>query len=283
MHWVTLPDADIGGKSETADRLGLSIRTESPPKLRSLWNADTYTAYGQANAKVRVNGCPGRWISLVVVDFVTEWNVLLGSKTLEAIGYLLKSSAMERKHTTQPTIEILEERNMCAPEGPEKAPVVQRKMQVSVGLPKEYFLPMKDAEFHKYDKMYPSVSRENISERLTTHYDKKTEEALLEALLPHKAALREKFVKKRIEYGIDEPGTDHAQVPIFSVEKPGTSDCQVLFDDSSNSTTNMQKVGLQLPIPMEHALFVRDAKILTSLDLAFFFTAICLDKNVRDY
>ncbi|KAI7866228.1 hypothetical protein BDF14DRAFT_1815191 [Spinellus fusiger] len=149
-HWVTLPDAEIGRKSvkvatdqgaaanlvtkETADRLGLSIRTESPPKLQSLWNADTNTTYGQANAKVRGNGC------------------------------LLKSSAVERKYAMQPTIEITEERDAHAPEEPEKTLVIQRKMQVSVRLPREYFLPMKESESHKYDNMYPSVSRENISE-----------------------------------------------------------------------------------------------------------------------
>ncbi|KAI7864535.1 hypothetical protein BDF14DRAFT_1178531 [Spinellus fusiger] len=96
-HWVTLAVTTIGGTrvhtvadqgavanlitKKMADQLRLHIKTESPPKLKSLWNQEPYTTVMRTDAKVMVAGCPGRWMGLVVVDFKTDWELLMGSKT----------------------------------------------------------------------------------------------------------------------------------------------------------------------------------------------------------
>ena len=97
------------------------------------------------------------------------------------------------------------------------------------------------------------------------------------------AAERDKFVETRLKYGVDEQGRAHAQVPVFTIPKPDTTDRRVLFDDSAGSSLNMVKVGLQLPRHLELQSFLRDAKILSSIDLASFFMTIRIVPEERDH
>ncbi|KAI7861444.1 hypothetical protein BDF14DRAFT_366521 [Spinellus fusiger] len=207
---------------------------------------------------MKINGSPGCWTQHIVVNFKARLELLVGSKSLEAMGFLLNSIAAEKKQDIQATYELATESDKELPvEGEhKKAPVVQKKMQVAIGLPDRYFTELRDEVYKRYNSMYPEVSRENIASRLVTHCKEETIELLLDTLVMHKAALREypsgcpppaayalimppmkdkakilfvaqhmlggaayksreKFVEKCIEYGIDEPGKTHAQVPIF--------------------------------------------------------------------
>ncbi|KAJ2495308.1 hypothetical protein GGH96_006415, partial [Coemansia sp. RSA 1972] len=94
---------------------------------------------------------------------------------------------------------------------------------------------------------------------------------------------RDRVIKERMQYGIDEPSTAFAQMPVLTIAKPGTEEQCVLFDDSANNSLNMRAVGMQLPMPLEHMLFLRDAKLLSSIDMASFFTQMRLHEDVADY
>ncbi|KAJ2330260.1 hypothetical protein IWW51_000015 [Coemansia sp. RSA 2702] len=72
-------------------------------------------------------------------------------------------------------------------------------------------------------------------------------------------------------------------MPVFTKSKPGTDERRVLFDDSANNSLNMISVGMQLPTPQERALFVRDARIISSVDMASFFTQLRLADDVCDF
>ncbi|KAJ2386669.1 hypothetical protein H4S02_003745, partial [Coemansia sp. RSA 2611] len=85
---------------------------------------------------------------------------------------------------------------------------------------------------------------------------------------------REEFVKTRLEYGIDEPTQAHCQMPVFTQPKPNTTATCVLFDDSGNNCLNMVHVGVELAMWFEIITFLRDVMIVTSVDLASFFTTI---------
>ncbi|KAJ2649693.1 hypothetical protein IW137_001027 [Coemansia sp. RSA 1287] len=75
---------------------------------------------------------------------------------------------------------------------------------------------------------------------------------------------RDCVIEERMRYGIDEPSTVFAQMPVFTIPKPGTDERRVLFDDSANNSLNIHAVGMQLPTPLERALFLRDTKLLMS-------------------
>ncbi|KAJ2379020.1 hypothetical protein IW150_000434 [Coemansia sp. RSA 2607] len=121
-----------------------------------------------------------------------------------------------------------------------------RKMRVRLGLPADFFVYERDANFEHWDAMYPPVSRENVASRIV-HQITDTDKAnrLLDVLMSAATAMREypsgcpppaavqpirppmrenpkmlytiqhkmseaawdareKFVKTRLEYGIDE-------------------------------------------------------------------------------
>ncbi|KAI7871018.1 hypothetical protein BDF14DRAFT_1767512 [Spinellus fusiger] len=167
--------------------------TQNPPRyaLRKKKNRD-YAAKNQDLE--RQIEAPGHWTSLVVIDFETEWDILVGSKMLDAMGILLQSTAVGKKHKTQATYKVAAEsgdETSSVTDMQHKHPVVQRKILVSQGLPKGYFTPQQDNEFKKYDSMYPDVDRESIVARLTTHCDDETNKRLLEAIISYRAALRE--------------------------------------------------------------------------------------------
>ncbi|KAJ2607543.1 hypothetical protein H4S08_004790 [Coemansia sp. RSA 1365] len=94
---------------------------------------------------------------------------------------------------------------------------------------------------------------------------------------------REKFVATRLEYGIDEKTRAHAQMPVFTLPKPNTDARRVLFDNSANNELNMIHAGVQLATPAERVQFLKDARRLSSIDLASFFTTIRLAEDVRDF
>jgi len=97
------------------------------------------------------------------------------------------------------------------------------------------------------------------------------------------AKARDIFVEQRLKYGIDEKSYAHSQVPVFTIPKPNTDERRIIHDDTYNSNFNMKKLGIQMPRPMEVSLFLRDATILTSIDLASFFTSIRIKENTRDF
>ena len=96
-------------------------------------------------------------------------------------------------------------------------------------------------------------------------------------------AFLEGYISTRLEYGIDEPGNAYANLPLFTVPKPDTEDRRVIFDDSVGSTINMQKLGMKLPNTNDVKLFLPDARLITSVDLASFFTAIPVAEDARDH
>ncbi|KAJ1797141.1 hypothetical protein LPJ59_003323 [Coemansia sp. RSA 2399] len=90
-------------------------------------------------------------------------------------------------------------------------------------------------------------------------------------------------VELRLRFGIDEASDAFAQMPIFTKAKPNTSERRVLFDDSANNSLNMLSVGMALPNPMERALFLRDARVISSIDMASFFTQLRIHADVADF
>ncbi|KAJ2156941.1 hypothetical protein GGF46_004850, partial [Coemansia sp. RSA 552] len=96
-------------------------------------------------------------------------------------------------------------------------------------------------------------------------------------------AAQAKFSEMRVRYGVDEPTAAYCQIPIFTLPKPNTDARRVLFDNSANNCVNMEHHGIQLATVNERVTFVRDAQILSSLDLASFFTAVRLHPDVRDF
>ncbi|KAJ1925006.1 hypothetical protein IWQ60_004828 [Tieghemiomyces parasiticus] len=91
------------------------------------------------------------------------------------------------------------------------------------------------------------------------------------------------YVATRLSYGIDEPGLAHANLPVYSLPKPNTDARQVILDNSVGSAINMTSIGIDLPRLHTIRQFVANAVIITSLDLASYFTAICLHPNCRDF
>ncbi|KAJ1856102.1 hypothetical protein GGF49_002014 [Coemansia sp. RSA 1853] len=72
-------------------------------------------------------------------------------------------------------------------------------------------------------------------------------------------------------------------MPVFTIAKPGTDEQCVLFDDSANNSLNMRAVGMQLPTLLKRALFLRNAKLLSSIDMASFFIQLRSHEDVADY
>ncbi|KAJ1732714.1 hypothetical protein LPJ61_001918 [Coemansia biformis] len=90
-------------------------------------------------------------------------------------------------------------------------------------------------------------------------------------------------VQVHLQYGIDEESGAFSQLPIFTKLKLGTDEHCILFDDSSNNCLNMRSVGMQLPRPAERVQFLRDARIVSSIDMASFFTQLRLAADVADF
>ncbi|KAJ1727949.1 hypothetical protein LPJ61_004308 [Coemansia biformis] len=93
----------------------------------------------------------------------------------------------------------------------------------------------------------------------------------------------ENAAQVHLQYGIDEESGAFSQLPIFTKSKPGTDEHHVLFDDSGNNCLNMRSIGMQLPHPAKHVQFLRDACIVSSIDMASFFTQLRLAADVADF
>ncbi|KAJ2840480.1 hypothetical protein FBU31_000378 [Coemansia sp. 'formosensis'] len=145
-----------------------------------------------------------------------------------------------------------------------------RKMRVKLGLPADYFVKDRDADFHKWNALYPAVTCEEVAGRIH-----KVSEAAYQA--------HEEFVKIRLERGIDEPTQAHSQMPVFTWPKPNTTARRVLFDDSANNCLNMIHTGIELLTWYEIVAFLDAVVILTLVDLGSFFMTIRLHKDVRDH
>ncbi|KAJ1728133.1 hypothetical protein LPJ61_004198 [Coemansia biformis] len=132
-------------------------------------------------------------------------------------------------------------------------PVHARLMHALLALLTGFFVEECDDEFICLDALYPKVMPDSISE--CTHH--------------HPAAC------KAIENTV--------QLPIFTKSKPGTDKCHILFNNSSNNCLNMCSISMQLPCPAKHIQFLRDACIVSSIDMVSFFTQLCLAADVADF
>ncbi|KAJ1732123.1 hypothetical protein LPJ61_002200 [Coemansia biformis] len=93
----------------------------------------------------------------------------------------------------------------------------------------------------------------------------------------------ENTAQVRLQYGIDEESGAFSQLPIFTKLKPGMDKHCVLFNDSGNNCLNMRSIGMQLPHPTEHVQFLHNVRIVSSIDMASFFTQLHLATDVADF
>ncbi|KAJ1973901.1 hypothetical protein H4R34_004921 [Dimargaris verticillata] len=93
----------------------------------------------------------------------------------------------------------------------------------------------------------------------------------------------DKYVATQLRYGIDEPGTANANVPVYSLLKPNTNARRVILDNSLGSTINMQSIGIDLPRTHQVRQFMGNAKMVSSIDLASDFTTIRIKPAYWDF
>ncbi|PIA13620.1 hypothetical protein COEREDRAFT_11222 [Coemansia reversa NRRL 1564] len=250
-------------------------------------SSKAYKSRGRTNIMLSLDGSLPIWVRAVVVGFDSHWDVLVGDKELTKLG--LRRALLHQQSAS------LWFRTLCA----------------RLGLSADYFVMEHDAEFLRQDALYPEASGAIVKERL--HHQCENEEQaekLLSTLLTGKGAIHEYpggcpppavyapiqlpmhaeakpiYVVQHMlsdTYGIDELSRAFTQLPIFTKSKPYTDEQCVLFDDSANNSLNMISVSMQLPMPMERALFLRNACIISSINMASFFTQLCLADNVADY
>ncbi|KAJ2607033.1 hypothetical protein GGF44_006528, partial [Coemansia sp. RSA 1694] len=226
VHAVADPGAEVTLINvETASRLGIRVTKSSRPCLRPLWGpSSSYRSIGRANVSLQIDAGKPVWTTAVVVDFgQTTWDVLVGKDTLADLGVMLMTPAMLRRvggtekipdhdgkmldsprrvveadydlfPDTAPTHDLSHtspvEESPAAPAIRE--PVVSRPMRARVGLPAGFFVPSRDSNFLKWDRLYPEVNVESIVARTNHQCTSEAEvEALLSELIPAKAALRE--------------------------------------------------------------------------------------------
>ncbi|KAJ2181183.1 hypothetical protein GGF45_001648 [Coemansia sp. RSA 551] len=85
-------------KQSLARKLKLVVRTKSKPELRALWpSAQPYKTLGRTNIQLKVSNGPVRWVKAVVVDFDSNWEVLVGDQGLKSLGCNLMTPAMSRR------------------------------------------------------------------------------------------------------------------------------------------------------------------------------------------
>ncbi|PIA12562.1 hypothetical protein COEREDRAFT_12598 [Coemansia reversa NRRL 1564] len=268
-------DSDTGAKvclitEQAAKRIGLNITTNSRLLLCALWlDATLHRSVGHMHIHLCVDNGPQVRAYAIVVSFGKVWDILVGSKTLQQLGIQLTSPVMDRhlhsstKVTDYPTkmldglwrqqtvVPSVEEaydnmpnttpsHDLAFPSPTEASsavapvvePVVVRPMHAHLGLPVDFFMPECNDDFHRLNALYLEVTK----------------------------------------YGIDESSQAFTQLPIFTKSKPNTTERRILFDDSANNSLNMINIGMQLLTPIEHALFLRNAYIVSSIDMASFFT-----------
>ncbi|KAJ2810638.1 hypothetical protein GGI24_006975, partial [Coemansia furcata] len=209
-----------------AHRLNLRISEHYRPRLRALWPGRSgHASLGTTNVSLNLDNSMPVWITAVVVDFrQTAWDILAGQDTLDSLGIHLMTPAMVRRiggtekipdhpgkvldspHRALESVyesfpDMVPVHDLSEPFPTEvnttatttvKEPMVLHPVRVRVGLPSGFFIPSRDADFQKWDSLYPAVSVESIRARSTHQCITVAEaELLLEELASGKAALRE--------------------------------------------------------------------------------------------
>ncbi|KAJ2609420.1 hypothetical protein H4S08_004060 [Coemansia sp. RSA 1365] len=177
---------------ETSERLGLNVRTGARPLLKPLWSDSTpHRALGCTRVNLHITGGPAIWTDAVVIGFRTSWEVLIGDKALEGLGIRLMIPAMQKclktsekqpdhpaktldtdwrkeqlrvpseeeyeklpesASTHDPETLSLSDPVLAATAVPE--PAVSRPMRARLGLPADFFIPQRDAEFERQNALY---------------------------------------------------------------------------------------------------------------------------------
>ncbi|KAI8318062.1 hypothetical protein GQ54DRAFT_323118, partial [Martensiomyces pterosporus] len=209
--WLKLPHTTIGkvkvqavldtGSScdlvtrAAAKRIGLNVKTDWRPTLRPLWPGATFRAEGHARGRISIDGSVSRWVHLVVVDLAPDWDVLINQKTLEDCRIKQFSPATEKRMARAPNAAKAAEQVPSSEDTPpldeppvhEAAPtgnVVNKGMRVSIGLPAGYFTLARDADFGKWDALYPTVARDDVAARISEQTSSpQLRSALLTALM----------------------------------------------------------------------------------------------------
>ncbi|PIA14389.1 hypothetical protein COEREDRAFT_10434 [Coemansia reversa NRRL 1564] len=206
------------------------MRTGAKPLLKPLWSDSApHRALGRTRVNLRIKGGPAIWTDAVVIRFRTSWEVLIGDKALEGLGIRLMTPAIQKRlktgrkqpdhpaktldtdwrkeqlrvpseeeyeklpesaSTHDPEILSLSDPTPAAIAVPE--PVVSRPMRARLGLPADFFIPQRDAEFECQNALYPEASEASIKERL--HHqcpDPALARRLLSEIVMGKGAVRE--------------------------------------------------------------------------------------------
>ncbi|PIA17580.1 hypothetical protein COEREDRAFT_7540 [Coemansia reversa NRRL 1564] len=91
------PNPKGPAKPGKAQQLKLNISTKRRPLLRSPWNEEPYRTIGTTNARISIENGPKRWVTLVVVDCIQPWDLLLGSTHLKLLHIQLMTLAMVKQ------------------------------------------------------------------------------------------------------------------------------------------------------------------------------------------
>ncbi|KAJ1727381.1 hypothetical protein LPJ61_004599 [Coemansia biformis] len=308
---------------EAAQCLGLHITWHLCPLLKPLWPDSTpHVTYGHANIELHVENSPRAWAHAVVINWCCHWEVLLGRDMLVTLGVSPASPAMLRRSNGATTIPDHAGKHIdglwhCTTEAayedfPDMAPshglattvtaepsattaqipepMHAHLMCAQLALPTGIFVKEHDDEFVRLDALYPEVTPDSISKQMHHQCMSGASAQVLAAklwtahsVLPATREAVENAVQVHLQYGIDEASEAFSQLLIFTKSKPGTDECQVLFDNSSNNCLNMCSIGMQLPRPAECVQFLHNACIVSSINMASFFTQLCLATDVADF
>ncbi|PIA12766.1 hypothetical protein COEREDRAFT_12207 [Coemansia reversa NRRL 1564] len=95
---VPLPSGNTPNPKGPA-KLGkeLNVSTNRRLLLRSPWNEEPYRTIGTTNARISIENGLKRWVTLVVVDCVQPWDLLLGSAHLKLLHIQLMTLAMVKQ------------------------------------------------------------------------------------------------------------------------------------------------------------------------------------------
>ncbi|KAJ1901444.1 hypothetical protein LPJ66_000772 [Kickxella alabastrina] len=93
----------------------------------------------------------------------------------------------------------------------------------------------------------------------------------------------EETVTLYVKYSMDKPSAAFMQMPVFTKAKPSMTKCHVLFDNLSNNLLNIVSIGMQLPTPLKHVMFLHDAKLVLSVDMESFFMQLFQAAYITDF
>ncbi|KAJ1959208.1 hypothetical protein H4R35_007665, partial [Dimargaris xerosporica] len=294
-----------------AQRLGLRINTRRKPSLRPYWGSAALQVVGTAKALFSTSeSSHKRWISIAVAKANLDVELLVGKPQLDALHLDLGEVGADR--VTISPAQPVSQRPVQAPLGlpssffakadPAADPEFRRadalyppvdRANVVSRLTDQCPTPTWRAKL--IDTLltgaaalreYPSGCPPPCLLKPITPPFKDDAELLFVSQAPRSIAdqaFMDQYVATRLHYGIDEPGTANANVPVYSIPKPNTDARRVILDDSLGSTVNMRRLGIALPRQSEIRNFLRDAVCVTSVDLASYFTAIRIAPEHRDF